>query len=460
VVQKPFGIILFVGEGLSADRLAALRMYAANAETPLTLDTLSYTALLRNYSTDSATPDSAAAATALATGVKVNNGAIGVDAEGNTLTNLLELARASGRTTGLVTDGRLTNASAAAFYAHTGAPDDVQELARTLVDTAKIDIVLGGGSLDFVPEYEGGTRSDGRDLLTEADDAGYDLVRTRTELEDVAWWRWPKVFGVFGPAELTYGGEIGPDTPQPSLSDMVRRAVELLQIHRGGYLLVVDAALMRRGAEQNDVEAMLRAMTEFDRAVSVALRFAGNKTTVFVCGDAAIGGFKISGSLLRGAGGAELLAKDSLGGARLTWATGPSGAPAEQAPSTAPAAETAPAATPDTPDQASSASTPPTVLAGPIAPPEMQSDSESHEAPPVDETGAASTAPPPSTVTAAASASPTATAAALHAPAAVYAPAALNTVEDVIAFGHGRGAEALHGVLENTALFEIIRDNL
>ncbi|HSH37790.1 MAG TPA: alkaline phosphatase, partial [Chthoniobacterales bacterium] len=200
VVQKPFGIILFIGEGLTPARLAALRMYAANAETPLTLDSLRQTALLKNYSNDSATPDSAAAATAIATGLKVNNGTLGVDAEGNTVANLLELARASGRTTGLITDSRLTNATPAAFYAHTGATDDKLELARTLIDSAKIDIVLGGGSVDFLPDGDGGARSDGRDLLTEADGAGYDLVRTRAELEAVAWWRWPKVFGVFGPA--------------------------------------------------------------------------------------------------------------------------------------------------------------------------------------------------------------------------------------------------------------------
>jgi hypothetical protein len=47
-----------------------------------------------------------------------------------------------------------------------------------------------------------------------------------------------------------------------------------------------------------------------------------------------------------------------------------------------------------------------------------------------------------------------------RAPAAVQAPAALRTAEDVIAFGEGFGAEALHGTIESTALFEIIRDNL
>jgi alkaline phosphatase len=450
VVQKPFGIILFIGEGLSPSRLAALRMYAANAETPLTLDGLAYTALLKNYSNDSATPDSAAAATAIATGVKVNTGQLGVDAEGNTLTNLLELARASGRTTGLITDSRLTNATAAAFYAHTGATDDRLELARTLFDSASIDIVLGGGATEFLPDWAGGARTDGRDLLTEADDAGYDLVRTRTELEDVAWWRWPKVFGVFGPAELERGDEFGPEAPQPSLSDMVRRGIELLQIHRGGYLLVVDAGLMRKAAEQNDVEGTLRAMLEFDRAIAVAQRFAGTKTTIFVCGDVGIGGLSVNGFPPRAAGRAELIG-DSVADARLTWATGPAGPPS-LVESRAPASGDVPTAPPQVEAAAH------TVEEGSATASATLPDTTPTEQPSETVTSGGETAPTPerSSTAPAPAVSPRRP----QAPAAMHAPAALNTAEDVIAFGEGLGAEALHGTIESTTLFDIIRDNL
>lgn len=443
VVQKPFGIILFIGEGLSPARLAPLRMYAANAETPLTLDGLAYTALLKNYSNDSATPDSAAAATAIATGVKVNNGALGVDADGNTLTNLLELARANGRTTGLITDSRLTNATPAAFYAHTGATDDKLELARMLFDSASIDIVLGGGAMEFLPDWAGGARTDGRDLLTEADDAGYDLVRTRTELEAVAWWRWPKVFGVFGRAELDHADEIGPETVQPTLSDMVRRGIELLQIHRGGYLLVVDAGLMRKAAERNDVEATLRATLEFDRAIAVAQRFAGTKTTIFVCGDVAIGGLGVNGFLPRAAGRAELFS-ESVADTRLTWASGPAG---PQPPVESPTPESGNVTIAPPP---SDAPVPQIIEEG------SASDSAAVPAEATPSGGVTTSSPEDSASTPA----PVPSLRPRQAPAAIYAPAALNTAEDVIAFGEGRGAEALHGTIESTTLFEIIRDNL
>src|SRR5204863_6487595 len=81
VVQKPFGIILFIGEGLAPQRLAATRVYAGGADARLALDSLPRLALLTNYSNNFAAPDQAAAATALATGTKVNNRALAVDEE-------------------------------------------------------------------------------------------------------------------------------------------------------------------------------------------------------------------------------------------------------------------------------------------------------------------------------------------------------------------------------------------
>src|SRR5205085_9851793 len=85
VVQKPFGIILFIGEGLTAQRMAATRIYIGGADSPLAMDGLEFSARLRNYSADFAVPDSAAAASALATGVKVKNGNIPVGESGSGL---------------------------------------------------------------------------------------------------------------------------------------------------------------------------------------------------------------------------------------------------------------------------------------------------------------------------------------------------------------------------------------
>src|SRR3982751_29632 len=91
VIRKPFGIILFVGEGLSPARLAPTRTYGAGAGTRLNIDSMPYAALVMNYSKDFAAPDQAAAATAIATGERVANRALAVNADGKAIKSIIEL---------------------------------------------------------------------------------------------------------------------------------------------------------------------------------------------------------------------------------------------------------------------------------------------------------------------------------------------------------------------------------
>src|SRR5215471_6304024 len=187
VVQKPFGIVLFIGEGLTPDRLASTRMYTGGATPHLAIESLPAMALLTNYSQDFAVPDDAAAATTLATGVKVNNRQLGVGPNDKRLRSLIDLARENNRAVGIVSNGRLTDPSLAAFYA-----------------IEKVDIALGGGSGNFLPESKGGRRSDGRDFVLEMRRNGYEIVRTNAELEAIPQWRRPKLLGLFSDGEMSY----------------------------------------------------------------------------------------------------------------------------------------------------------------------------------------------------------------------------------------------------------------
>jgi alkaline phosphatase len=325
VIRKPFGIILFIGEGLAPGRLAPTRAYAGGAGTHLGLDSMPHVALLTNYSKDFAAPDQAAAATAIATGVRVANRAIAINGDGKPLRTIIELAREYGRATGLVTDAKLTDPTSAAFYAHPADPYDVEKIAAEFVDGGKIDIAMGGGAGQFLPATKGGQRQDGRDLLLELRGNGFDIVRTRAELEAVPAWRRPKLFGAFNNAELAFVNQVEERSQQPSLSDMVRRAIELLQYNAGGYLLVIDAGLMRKAAQENNAERTLGQTIELDHAVTVARNYAGARSTIIVCGDVAIGGMNLNGFPFRQDSGIALLGLNSAGQPWITWATGPHG---------------------------------------------------------------------------------------------------------------------------------------
>jgi len=395
VIRKPFGIILFVGEGLSPARLAPTRVYAAGVETRLNLDSMPNAALITNYSKDFAAPDQAAAATAIATGERVTNYTLAINADGKPIKNIVELAREHGRAIGLVTDTKLTDPTSAAFYAHPLEPSDVDKIAAEFVDRGNIDIAMGGGAAQFLPITKGGDRQDNRDLLLELRGNGFDIVRTRTELETIPAWRRPKLFGVFDDGDLAFTNQLEQRNQQPSLSDMVRRAIQLLQYNTGGYFLVVDAGLMRKAAQENNGERTLSQTVELDRAVGIARSYGGPKSTIIVCGDLAMGGLSLNGFPFRKDSGIALLGFNSAGQPWITWATGPHG----------------------------------TKSYGPAKIPGNQDKSETQE-----------TEQPE--------------------PATFYTKSALVTVEDVVAFGSGPGTDALQGVLDSTAVFEILRDEL
>ncbi len=398
VVQKPFGIVLFIGEGFSPEHLAAARLYLGGADAQLALDDFPRLALLRNFSNDFAAPDRGAAATAIATGVKVNNKAIGSSPEHNALTSLAALAHGRGRATGLLTNGRLTDATAASFYAHQPEnANDEDGIALQFLSANNFDLAMGGGISRFLPQTKSGERQDDRDLLIELQRNGFDVVRTKGELDSIPAWRVPKLLGAFASEEMAFANELEAKKDQPSLSDMVRRGIELLQYNAGGYLLVVDAALMRKAAETNAAERTLIETIELDRAVATARRYAGPKAMIIVCGDVAVGGLTLNGSPFRSDSSIAMLGLNSAGQPWITWATGPNGIRTYGSPPGRPGGD---------------------VNAAPEA------SSQYLE------------------------------------PAAVYDKLALTTVSDVFAFGTGPGTDDLTGVLDSTEIFKLIRDQL
>jgi alkaline phosphatase len=297
----------------------------------------------------------------------------------------------------LITDGSLTNATCAPFYAHTNNATDREQIARQYVEGGKVDIGLGTSAGDFLPVAKQG-RQESRDLLLELRGNGFDIVRSRAELESIPVWRRPKLFGAFGEGESPRSESAENWSDAPSLSDMTRRTIELLQYNQRGYLLIIDASHMREAAEANDAEKTLTETVEFDRMIATAHRYAGGRSTIIVTGDVAVGGLHANGFPFRKDSGIALLGLNPAGQPWLTWATGPKGLQTYGA-DKLPENQNAPSSV--------------------VEPPKEQSQ-----------------------------------------PAAFYTSAALPTVGDVPALGSGRGSEALHGTIDSTDIFKILRNEL
>jgi alkaline phosphatase len=323
VVQKPLGVILFVGDGLVTGNLTAARLYDGGADHHLTLDTFPNLALVTNYANDYAVPDSPAAASAIATGAKVDNGVISMTEKGRALQTIIELARQRGRAVGIVTTGGLTDASIAAFYAHAEKSTAIDSIAGQFADSAHLDVALGGGAQDFTPESKSGHRKDGRDLLLEMKSRGAEIMRSKADLENAPVFTTAARVGVFANGDLAYSNQIETGSQEPTLPDMVRRAIEFLELHQRGYLLVVDAELISRAAGQNDGAHVLSETIDMDRAIATALRYAGDNAVVIAVGKHATGGMTMNGFPLRQEHGVGLLGVNAIGYPAITWTTGP-----------------------------------------------------------------------------------------------------------------------------------------
>lgn len=379
VFAKSSGVVLFMSDGLVPRHLTAARLYEGGADHRLALDGFPHLALLRNAADDFAVPDAASAATALATGQKVNHRRLSIDARGRPLRTLLEIAKKKGRAVGIVTNGQLTDPALAAFYAHASDARDRRPIAVQFV-AAQIDVALGGGAAMFAPQEKDDRKLP--DLIAAMQGQRRQFVRTRAELENSAGLDSRGIVGLFGNADLAHADQIEAGSQQPSLSDMVRRAIEILQTARKGYVLVVDAALLTRAAERNEGERVINETAALDRAIATAVKYAGGKSLIIAAGRHAIGGMSLNGFPLKQDHGVALLGVNPAGYPAITWATGPSGTGETQA---------------------------------------ARGKTE---------------------------------------PAAFFTPAAVHTAEDVLAVGRGSGAEKLHGFLENTAIFEILRNAL
>lgn len=399
VAPRTFGIILFVSDGMVARHLTAARLYEGGAAHRLALEDFPHLALLRNSARDFSVPDAAAAATALATGEQVGHRNLAVDAQGKSLASILELARAQGRAVGLVTNGSVIAPTPAAFYAHAGDARDGEQIVQQFLGKARLNVILGGGAGDFLPVAKGGRRTDGRDLLAELKGHGWELVRTKAELENAAAYRTGPIAGFFSNGQMAFSNQIESGSQQPSLGDMVRRAIEFLQVDGQGYVLVVDAALATTAAERNEGERMIAETIALDRAIATAVKYAGDNSLILAVGKHATGGMNLNGYPMVQDHGVALLGINAAGQPAITWATGPNGPPPPASPA------------------------PPSVGTEPLPVPRISSAAKSE-------------------------------------PAAFQAPSALNTAEDVIAIGRGAGAEKLNGFLDNTAIFRILKDAL
>lgn len=285
-------VILLIGDGMGYGQMTLGRIMKDSA---LTMDGFTFNGTASTYPNDPVekwVTDSAAAGTALATGVKTYNAAISVDVNKKPVKTILEYAQENGKATGLVTTTRITHATPAVFASHNADRDAENEIAVDMLNH-KVDVLLGGGKRYFVTKDQGGKREDGRNLIAEAKNMGYTFVETRDDMNKVTG---GKLLGLFKSSHASY--DIDRDAAkEPSLAEMTKKAIDILSKDKEGFFLMVEGGRIDHASHGHDAATVAKDVIAFDDAVKVALDFAKSRkdTLVIVTADHETGGLSIGG---------------------------------------------------------------------------------------------------------------------------------------------------------------------
>lgn len=290
-------IILMIGDGMGPTHFGAAWLYS-NRTLGKELRMVEVmksgrTAYVVNDTADAIVTESAAAATQIACGVRVPARAVGMGPDGKTpCQTVLELAKAKGMATGLVTTSGITDATPAAFAAHVPHRSDEASVAAQELQLG-VDVLMGGRKQFFLPEAQGGKRKDGRNLLDEARGAGYAVVGTAGELRSASG---GKVLGLFNVGNMAF--EIDRSkTSEPSLAEMAAKTLAVLAKNPKGFFVMIEGGRIDHAAHRNDAAGTIRDTLAFDEAVGVALDFQRRNpdTLLIVTADHETGGMGLIG---------------------------------------------------------------------------------------------------------------------------------------------------------------------
>ena len=318
--------ILMIGDGLGDGQRTAARWASAGFEGLLHMDALPIQGWAATAPAFGSITDSAAAATAMASGTKTLPGMVGLDPLLRSLPTLLELARNAGLAVGLITTTSVTHATPAAFAAHVVNRSLETWIAEQLLD-AEIDILLGGGERYFLPDdTEGrwgrGARLDDRNLLDEAAKQGTVIVRTPHELTEFAH-EWnerpgspPPLAGLFA-----HDGLVAPYSP--TLAEMTRIALDLLSRDPDGFFLMIEGGQIDWACHSHDIDRVIETTLGFDAAVEVAATFLDThpETLLVVTADHETGGLAVQREEIPEDAEHEHLTTPDGCGFLVSWAT-------------------------------------------------------------------------------------------------------------------------------------------
>ncbi len=278
----PSNIILFIGDGMGLEQIYFGQLVEFGFTNSSSILSFPYTTTVSTVNIDGTTTDSAAAATAISTGVKTTNGRIATNWNAKMdLTTILEIAQQNGYVTGLVATCHLTHATPAAFAAHDSSRGHYQEIAADFSQT-NVSVMLGGG---YEEKYIG-------HYISEFEAWGYEFVQNKTALASVAD---TPVLGLFTGGSFPPLNTMLENSTIPTLSEMTIKAIDLLNSTEQPFFLMIEGSQIDWAGHDNDQIYLAHQIIEFENAVRYAKTLAEQNSDwqVLVTADHETGGFSV-----------------------------------------------------------------------------------------------------------------------------------------------------------------------
>ncbi len=288
VPKLPKNIILMIGDGMGLSQITA-GMYRNGNK--LNLERCKVIGLIKTSSENDLITDSAAGATAFATGKKTRNGMISQAMKDSAdYKTILEYAEENKKATGIVVTSTVTHATPASFYAHFPRRYNANEPISSQFINSGVEVLIGGGKKYFE------TRSDDRNLLKELSDSGYKVLETLPENYNVNGInKLVYLFSPTQPGKLIFEDKDKTPARGPILPIATEKALEVLNQDTNGFFLMVEGSQIDWGGHDNNSEYIIREMIDFDNAIKKALDFAekDGETLVIITADHETGGYAI-----------------------------------------------------------------------------------------------------------------------------------------------------------------------
>lgn len=275
-VKQIKNVILLIGDGMGPSQIRAgelfkgEKLYMQGFPQKISVDTTSLVGVT----------DSAAAATAIATGTLTVNGNVGKDNGGNDLETIVDIAESKGKRTGIITTEELYGATPMAFSGHSSSRSDYNRLIESAATTSGIDLFA---SYTINNSMQAIFTSNGYTKIENVDD-----ISTSTANK------------VFGSYNILAKAESMSDNPDGVALDRVLiESLDYLSKDEDGFFIMAEGAHIDHGGHNNDIFYMIRELIAFDDAVKAAVEWASkrNDTVVLVTADHETGGLILNSGI-------------------------------------------------------------------------------------------------------------------------------------------------------------------